>query len=301
MLLLIIKFKKLSKIILIDQYIRYRGKEMDLLTLFSSNIKIISISRVDKHHSDKLTHFGVRKVEDYELDYIIDGEGFIVTDGVKYAAQKGCLFFRYPGMYVDGYLPYTCYLIRFAVEDTPSLSKSSPSNFLLPIYMQLINSQSMDQLFYNLYHEYIFENEFSVYLRSIYLNNIFHAIYTQLKQQATNSTCSNPAIENTIYYIEKYYYKNLSLDLLADISGYSKYTFCRNFKKVTGYTPATYISQYRINHAKKLLLETDLPIKEILSKCGFNNETHFYSVFKNSVKVTPNEYRQLNNIWGTLS
>jgi len=51
--------------------------------------------------------------------------------------------------------------------------------------------------------------------------------------------------------------------------------FCRYFKKNTGKTFIQSVNEYRINHAAKLLIETDLDIQSICYDSGFNNFSNF--------------------------
>ena len=59
-----------------------------------------------------------------------------------------------------------------------------------------------------------------------------------------------------------------------------------------GMSPSAYIKELRIKEAKKLLEDTDLPISEISSRCGFSTPRYFTQVFKAATDKTPSQYRQ---------
>ncbi|WP_242954295.1 helix-turn-helix domain-containing protein [Clostridium oryzae] len=54
------------------------------------------------------------------------------------------------------------------------------------------------------------------------------------------------------------------------------------------------VIESRITYAKELLVESDLPIKEISSLCGYQTEVHFMRLLKKLTTLTPTEYRKLN-------
>ncbi|KAA6304864.1 hypothetical protein EZS27_043485, partial [termite gut metagenome] len=60
--------------------------------------------------------------------------------------------------------------------------------------------------------------------------------------------------------------------------------------------PKDFIKSHRILYASKLLLTTDLTIKEIMFNTGFTNRTHFYKEFAKQFNQTPKEYREANKL-----
>lgn len=102
-----------------------------------------------------------------------------------------------------------------------------------------------------------------------------------------------PAYQNLVKYIETHYSQPISLDLLASRANVSKYHLCREFRKYTGHSPADYIIEFRINHAKFLLRSTDLPACKIGKQVGIPNETNFLRHFKKKTGLTPSQYRSL--------
>ena len=66
----------------------------------------------------------------------------------------------------------------------------------------------------------------------------------------------------------------------------------RQFKKYTNRTITEEIHRQRINHAKKLLLDTVMNIAEIANESGFDNSVYFRKIFKRLNSVSPKKYRQ---------
>ena len=85
---------------------------------------------------------------------------------------------------------------------------------------------------------------------------------------------------------------SLCVDTLANMSGYSKRYFSDEFTKATGFAPGKYITLKRINHACKLLVETDKPISVISQECGISSEYYFSYLFKLHKDESPTQYRK---------
>lgn len=82
------------------------------------------------------------------------------------------------------------------------------------------------------------------------------------------------------------------LSALAQIAGMSRTSFCNKFKSLTGETPLTYVTNWRILQAKELLKESDKPVRMIALEVGYQSEAAFNRVFKKRVNKTPLKYRQ---------
>jgi AraC-like DNA-binding protein len=85
--------------------------------------------------------------------------------------------------------------------------------------------------------------------------------------------------------------EDISLNELAAQLKISPYHFLRLFKKRAGQTPLQYLTQERINFAKKLLLETSDGIMEISLQVGYQNPSHFSALFRRHAGLNPREFR----------
>lgn len=83
-----------------------------------------------------------------------------------------------------------------------------------------------------------------------------------------------------------------SLDGLSEQFYISKYYLCRIFKEVTGMTITQYINANRLKCAEKLLRESSDSVIRIAAASGFGNVTYFDRVFRESLGVSPSQYRK---------
>jgi two-component system response regulator YesN len=98
-------------------------------------------------------------------------------------------------------------------------------------------------------------------------------------------------MERTKKLIEERYAQDLSLQLAADQLGISPSYLSELIKQHWGETFIAYVTRYRIDKAKSLLLKTELNIADIAAEIGYGNATHLIRVFKKSEGMTPGEYR----------
>jgi transcriptional regulator GlxA family with amidase domain len=81
---------------------------------------------------------------------------------------------------------------------------------------------------------------------------------------------------------------------VADISAaalLSAFHFSRQFTKSTGMSPHAYLTARRVEKAKELLTQTDLPIAQIALRVGYRTQAHLTGVFVKAVGMTPRRYR----------
>src|ERR1700733_2483210 len=85
---------------------------------------------------------------------------------------------------------------------------------------------------------------------------------------------------------------DLSLQALANESGYSRVHFVRMFRAATGYSPHNYLLNLRLERARELLRNPSKSLIDIALDCGFSSHSHMSRLFHRSVGVTPSAYRR---------
>lgn len=109
-----------------------------------------------------------------------------------------------------------------------------------------------------------------------------------------SSTLKDIPYEEIIDYITSHYMENISLSGLADMYQLSPNYFSTLFKKKTGCNFTRYLTSLRIGEGKRLLLETNLTIREIAQRVGYYSTSFFIQSFKKAEQVTPCQYRRQN-------
>ncbi|WP_303318539.1 AraC family transcriptional regulator [Flavivirga abyssicola] len=93
-------------------------------------------------------------------------------------------------------------------------------------------------------------------------------------------------------FIDSNYSTNLRLNDLATIGLLSENHLLRNFNQIFGLTPFQYISQKRIQEAKRQILESDKPIKDIALDVGYSSFGNFSNYFKSIIGQSPMAMRK---------
>jgi transcriptional regulator GlxA family with amidase domain len=92
-------------------------------------------------------------------------------------------------------------------------------------------------------------------------------------------------------WINQHLADDISLPVMARQSGMSERSFSRHYADATGMTPARAVEQLRVEAARRLLLESRLPVKRISQRCGFGSEETMRRSFVRLLDVTPQDYR----------
>lgn len=106
-------------------------------------------------------------------------------------------------------------------------------------------------------------------------------------------------IDEAIAYIHRNIDDAIELSGLAKYVGYSPYHFARIFKERIGLPPLYYVSAYRLQRAKELLLNTNLSVRDIGLEIGQQSLGTFTSRFTERVGVTPSQFRNSMKMTGS--
>lgn len=92
-------------------------------------------------------------------------------------------------------------------------------------------------------------------------------------------------------HINQHFQENLTLEEIAEISGFSKFHFTRVFKQYMNMTFYEYLNSRRIKRAEELLFSTEMNITEVAMNSGFSSLSAFNRTFKSLNKCSPTEFR----------
>jgi len=107
-------------------------------------------------------------------------------------------------------------------------------------------------------------------------------------QQVINFDDNNP-IHKALLYIQDNITQQISISHLAYYLNMSETNFCNSFKKIMGITPKEYITNLKMLEAKDLLRSRN--VTDVAYDLGYENISHFISLFKNKYGITPKQYK----------
>jgi len=106
-----------------------------------------------------------------------------------------------------------------------------------------------------------------------------------------NNTSDTDKIDTVFQFILKNFKNEIYIEEIADKLNMSAASFSRYFKHHTRKTFSNYVTEIRISHACRLLMEGNHSISEICYKSGFENLSNFYRHFKKHTGLIPKDYK----------
>ncbi|MFP3937921.1 MAG: substrate-binding domain-containing protein [Phycisphaerae bacterium] len=103
---------------------------------------------------------------------------------------------------------------------------------------------------------------------------------------------SDHVVAEALRYIKRHVSNGLTVGAVVAEMGVSRRLLERRFRKVLDRTVHDEIRRAQIDTARRLLVETDMPLAEVTRRCGFRYFSHFSQVCKEELSMPPGEYRQ---------
>ncbi len=125
---------------------------------------------------------------------------------------------------------------------------------------------------------------------SVWLSKVLHA-YMEMVFVSMDREY-DPTLAKALRYIHANYDTHLSLEEVAHYVRLSHNYFSNLFNSRMGISFSSYVNRIRIEHAQNLLLDTSIPIIEIASLVGFEEQSYFSKVFKDQTNLSPGKYRK---------
>ncbi|MFW2504176.1 response regulator [Clostridium diolis] len=237
----------------------YKGRES--IIQYDENIKF-------KHHIDNSY---IKKIKDHIVD-------------------KSNLNFNKEGLY-SSIVEYFDYMKNNKIN--PTIFKQEVNNILYSINTYLLDYYDV-RVGQNMY----IDNSFNPYalIEKINYEEIikeYITFFIERIEKEINVVYQQILLISKIKkYIDDNYSEELSLQLVADKFHLNKNYFCQYFKKETNKNFVDYLTEVRIEKAKKLLKLENLSSSEVAGKVGFNNVNYFVRVFKKVTGVSVTEYKK---------
>ena len=232
----------------------------------------------------------------YEMELVTDGQGSQFFNGVSTNLKKKDIFLLRPldyhkihsdGITIRHVKVIPSLLPKWIIKITHSLKN--------PVVINLSDEEfnKFQYLFDLLEEELKKEHEEFLDAKTSILELLFNYF---LRLDNTNVLNENETVTKIIYFLQKgnHFTEKVTLDEIAEYVGYSKYYTSSIFHKQYGITIQDFIINKRIEYAKKLILETNYSMTDIILECGFSSISNFYSKFINRVGCSPLKFKKMN-------
>ena len=152
------------------------------------------------------------------------------------------------------------------------------------------NSMDFNEISGNVQNLYERVTQFDENSMTNWIINMSTAISEKLRS-TRNSTSRRIITDAQNIVKDRYMEPDLSLDDVCADLGVSNSYFSSSFKKETGQSFVSYLTDYRMDRAEELVLNTDEKSYKIAEKVGYQDANYFSYVFKKKFGVSPSKYR----------
>ncbi|MDY7066502.1 HTH-type transcriptional activator RhaS [Pseudomonas extremaustralis] len=120
-----------------------------------------------------------------------------------------------------------------------------------------------------------------------------HYASVTFKESSAPGRLSQQQKKYVLEFIDSHLEDSIRLDEMADAVGLGVWTFARKFSESFDCSPHTFVTERRIERAKRMLYNGTLSIKEIAYHCGFSDQAHLTRVLRTKLGVTPTQLRRI--------
>jgi AraC-like DNA-binding protein len=124
------------------------------------------------------------------------------------------------------------------------------------------------------------------------IESMTRVLGTESQPQSPPPPAADPLVDQALEIIHTESHRPISIEEVAEKLSIARRTLDRRFAAATGKSILEEINHFRLNRAKRLLAETDLPIRSIANLVGFSNPERLGVLFARREGVTPSEFRQ---------
>ncbi len=111
------------------------------------------------------------------------------------------------------------------------------------------------------------------------------------KKQGWATALKDPHLLKAMKVIHENPEQEWSVESLASVSGLSRAAFAQKFKKLTGDTPAHYVTKVRVQKATQFFRNSSYNVEEVATAVGYNDAFVFSKVFKRIQGLSPRDYK----------
>ncbi|NDW11398.1 AraC family transcriptional regulator [Bacteroides sp. 214] len=248
--------------------------------------------------------FNVKKgrvLNEYQLLYITRGKGTLIfSDRKRIEVKEGNMFLLFPGEWhsykPDPEVGWDEYWIGFTGINIDERVRHGFFSKQRPVFNIGMNDELVKQYKHAIQTARDQMAGYQQVLAGI-VNYLLGNAYSIDKCASFENRELSNRINKAKVIIRESFQQSITPEQIAGEVNMSYSWFRRLFKEYTGFSPAQYIIELRIQKSKELLTNTALTNKEIAFEAGFDNADYFCTVFKKKTGQTPNGYRGMMQ-WG---
>lgn len=232
----------------------------------------------------------------FETELILSGKVKHTLNGKDYILEKGDVCLLTPADFheIEVIEKAEIYNVSFDTLSVPSDFAmhvfESTQRIFTPFEKDFSTLCLLSELLCGLFPmEVNFDEKYASLLLEAFTNRLGRLIYPS---QNIQNYGAQSEIQKSVVYLHTHFRDNPSLALLASVCHLSPGYFSSLFKSITGKNVSQYLTELRIDYAKRLLLATNLSVTDICFSCGYGSLSNFMKAFKNCAGISPLCFRK---------
>jgi AraC-like DNA-binding protein len=258
-------------------------------------------------------HEGPRRIYDCLLDYVGSGEYELVLGTETHVFKSGAVIIVPPGIRSEGRLTQKRFAFRHCVhfswnadfaDRKPPLQTPAEEPFrtvlahpvppaiahFLPLFTYAEPGGFLSTQMKILLKALREKQEHC----NLLLWPVLRFLLTQNQKRGSNAAAVNStgiAVLNVKSFIETHYFEEIGYEDFCNLTQMSQSYVCEIFQNIVGIPPTAYLNNIRLQHARRLLREETLSIKEVAMTVGIRDANYFARQFRKRFGKPPSEYR----------
>ncbi len=244
--------------------------------------------------------------KDLEIIWVLKGKAYLEVAGIEYEMVSKTVFLVYhnkehslkteKGTIVIAYRLNNDYLHQRGLffERIPYQGRVHTFEYLADKYRQvpLLLVQFLKLLLSNANQEIIYYKIVAYY--NFYVNEIYNILLKERYLDVKTIDYDEYLIrsQKIVQFIENNYHKQIELNDLKEILKLSKSRISHFIKETFGLSFQDFLQNVRLNHAIRLIIETDQPIAHISESSGFSDQKYLNKLMKKQFSKTALQYRK---------
>lgn len=226
----------------------------------------------------------------YRLCYVVSGKGILRTKNAAHRVTQGQGFLLLPDQIIslqaDAETPWEYLWVDFDGTEAARIAESMGFSDKKPLFAGdgdegvkelldgLISLFQQDQ-----------NNKYGILA-------VFYSIASYLQQNNNEKSAEKEYVEKALDYIHHNFTCRIKIEDIARYVGLDRTYLFKLFVRDVGTAPQEYLIRYRLEHAARLLRETNLSTAQIADSCGFRDSPSFCKHFKARYNASPLGFRK---------
>jgi AraC-like DNA-binding protein len=257
-------------------------------------------------------HEGPRRIYDCLLDYVAAGEYVLVLESITHVLKAGDLIIVPPGIRSEGRLTPSRRALRRCIHFSwnhdyidrhPPLQTPAEEPFNTPLSHAVppaiartlpLRASAREDKFIAGQLEVVYaairgKSEHSGFLLWPLLRHLLASSKSTAEGKTGGGSSSGKAVLDVKSFIETHYFEEIGYREFCDTARMSESYLCQAFQRIVGIPPATYLNEVRLQHARRLIVDESLSIKQAARTVGIRDQNYFARMFRKRFGMSPSQ------------